>query len=143
MVSTTTCFSSLRLRPGEGGGEERMEDAEEMVEAEEDVKEDNDTKEVLEEREDGRESKSASDSESGKEIKCTEGICFARGGRGISKATFEDMGEKVPLVGVGETMEMSHFESMANISSASLSSCVDSSNCCASVGGRVRRLRDD
>jgi len=58
-------------------------------------------------------------------------------------AALDGMGEKVPLVGVGDTREMSHFESRANISSASLSSWVDSSSCCASVGGRVRRLRDE
>lgn len=63
-------------------------------------------------------------------------------GREVSKAALNGKGEKVPLVGVGDTIEMSHFESMANISSASFSSCVDSSNCCASVGGRVRRLRE-
>jgi hypothetical protein len=60
--------------------------------------------------------------------------------RQASKALFIMVGEKVPLVGVGDTTEMSHFEIMANISSASLSSCGDSRSCCASVGRRDRRL---
>jgi hypothetical protein len=144
VVSTTTRFSALRLRPREDEDEEQMEGAEEVVEEpEEEVNEDSESVEVLEEREDGRESKSDSERLSGKEMTWTELAGFVTEEKGISKDVFDSEGEKVPLVGVGETMEMSHFDSMANISSASLSSCVDSSSCCASVGGRVRRLRDE
>jgi hypothetical protein len=68
---------------------------------------------------------------------------FGKHGRGASKVGLNGDGQKVPLVGVGDTIDISHFDSIANISSASLSSCVDSSSCCASVGGRVRRLRGE
>jgi hypothetical protein len=140
VVSTITRFSSLRLRAEEvveeGDEEEKLHGAEEAEETDEEENEDSENPEALEERDDGRESKSNSESVSGKETVYTEFV-----GGGIWKAV-KGMDGKVPLVGVGDTMEILHFESMANISSASLSSWVDSSSCCASVGERVRGLRD-
>jgi hypothetical protein len=120
-----------------------MDGAEDTEEAEKEENEDSEVAEVLEEREDGRESTSDSERASWKERTWTGFAALEMDGRGASKTILNGMGEKVPLVGVGDTMEMSHFESIANISSASLSSCVDSSSCCASVGGCVRRLREE
>lgn len=119
--------------------EELTEDIDEWKEWDE-VNEDSDASEVDEERDEGRESGSEpkSECESENETKWTLWV-----DEGTNNVSCVRAGGKTDRVGVGETTEMSHFARRVNISSASLSSCDDSRSCCASVGSRVRRFRED